>query len=57
MFKLHTWADDQDTSVIASYTEDQDTSVIASYTEAGKLSLESIDTLDGVQRKLQRPEL
>jgi hypothetical protein len=45
MFKLHTWA------------EDQDTPVTASYTGAGKLTLENIDTFDGVQRKLQRPEL
>jgi hypothetical protein len=45
MFRLHTWA------------EDQDTSVIASYTEAGKLALGNIDTFDGIQRKLHRPEL
>ena len=45
MFNMHTWA------------EDQDTSVIAYYTEAGKVALENIDTLDGIQRKLQRPEL
>jgi hypothetical protein len=44
-FTLYTWA------------EDQDASFIPSYTEAGKLALENIDTLHGIQRKLQRPVL